>query len=163
MDSAALAEVILADLESVVERTRQAYLDRVPRLRQVSPAVLDSVLEATRRTMRQFCRYYLDGTLEAESWRLVRDATLERAGETFSHGEILEIVDIAHGIGVETIDALAERHPELSEDERARVVQAMDRYVAELAEQEDRLRRLSSPSRLDDILGDLEREGADLQ
>jgi hypothetical protein len=163
MDSAALADLILADLESVVERTRGAYLDRVPRLRQVSPATLDAVLEATRRTMREFSRYYLDGTLDVEGWRAVRDATFERAGETFSLAEILDIVDIALGIGVETIEELGDRHPELTEAERGKAVKAMRRYVTELAEQEDRLRDLSSPARLDAILGDLEREGADLQ
>ena len=162
MDSKALADLILADLESVVERTRAAYLDRIPRLRQVSPATLDEVLEATRRTMALFCRYYLEGTLDSEAWRTVRDATVARAGETFSQAEILDIVDIARSIGAETIDRFAERHPDLPPDVRAEAVKAMDRYVTELAEQEDRLRTLGSPS-LDAILSDLEDEGADLQ
>lgn len=163
MDSKALADLILADLESTVERTRAAYLERIPRLRQVSPKTLDAVLEATRRTMALFCRYYLEGTLDSDAWRTVRDATVERAGETFTHAEIIDIVDIARSVGGEVIDGLAERHPELTADERAKLVKAMDRYVTELAEQEDRLRALSSPSRLDDILVDLENEGADLQ
>ena len=163
MDSKALADLILADLEAVVARTRAAYLDRIPRLRQVPSATLDEVLEATRRTMALFCSYYLEGTLDSEAWRTVRDATIERAGETFTHAEILDIVDIARSIGAETIEAFAQRHPELSPRDRAEVVKAMDRYVTELAEQEDRLRSFASPSRLDDILIDLEAEGADLQ
>lgn len=163
MDSRALADLILGDLESVVERTRAAYLDRVPRLRQVPPATLDEVLEATRRTMALFCRYYIEGTLDSAAWRGVRDATVARAGETFTHAEILDIIDIARSIGAETIDRFAERHPELPEEERAEAVQAMDRYVTELAEQEDRLRGLATPSRLDDVLSALEDEGADLQ
>lgn len=163
VDSKALADLILADLESVVERTRTAYLDRIPRLRQVSPAQLDAVLEATRRTMALFCRYYLEGTLDSDAWRAARDATVARAGETFSHAEILDIIDIARTIGAETIEHFAERHPDLSDEVQTEAVKAMDRYVTELAEQEDRLRTLSSPSRLDAILSDLEDEGADLQ
>jgi len=163
MDSKALADLILGDLESAVERTRAAYLDRVPRLRELPPAVLDNVLEATRRTMALFCRYYLEGTLDSESWRTARNATTERAGETFSHAEILEIIQVARTVGAETIERLGERHPELSDEERNNAVKAMTRYVTELTEQEDKLRRLSSPSRLDDILTDLEAEGADLQ
>jgi hypothetical protein len=163
MDSKALADLILGDLDGVIERTRAAYLDRVPRLREVPPGVLDEVTKATRRTMRQFCRYYLEGTLDAEGWRDVRDATLERAGEVFSHAEILDIIGIAHAMGVETIERLAETHPDLTEEDRATVTKAMDRYVTEMAEQDDRLRRLSSPDRLDAVLGDLEAEGADLQ
>ena len=163
MDSKALADLILADLESVVERTRAAYLERIPRLRQVPPGTLDAVLEATRRTMALFCRYYLEGTLDSDGWRTARDATVERAGETFSHAEILAIVDIARKTGAEAIDMLAEGHPELTAAERAKAAKALDRYVAELSEREDRLRRLASPGRLDAILGDLEAEGADLQ
>lgn len=163
MDSKALADLILADLESVVDRTRAAYLQRIPRLAQVPAATLDEVLEATRRAMAAFCRYYLEGTLDSDAWRTVRNATIERAGETFTHEEILEIVDIARAAGAEAIDRLAERHPELSDDEREKVVTAMSQYVTELAEQEDRLRRLASPSSLDAILTDLEAEGADLQ
>jgi hypothetical protein len=163
MDSKALADLILADLDTIVARTRGAYLERVPRLRQVSPAVLDEVLEATRRTMHEFCRYYLAGTLDAEGWRRVRDATLERAGEHFTHAEILEIIDTAHAVGVVSIEQLADAHPDLSAEECAEVTEAISRYIIELAEQEDRLRRLASPGRLDDILDDLEREGADLQ
>jgi hypothetical protein len=162
MDSKALADMILGDLESIVERTRTAYLDRIPRLRQVSPSTLDEVLEATRRTMALFCRYYLEGTLDGDAWRTVRDATVKRAGETFSQAEIIDIIDIARSVGAETVDALAERHPELTDDERAKVVKAIDRYVTELGEQEDRL-RLATPSHLDTILSDLEDEGADLQ
>ncbi|HWL36907.1 MAG TPA: hypothetical protein VNQ77_11990 [Frankiaceae bacterium] len=163
MDSKALADLILADLESVVDRTRAAYLARIPRLAEVPPATLDAVLEATRRTMAAFCRYYLEGTLDSDAWRAVRNATVERAGENFSHAEILEIVDIARATGAEAIDRLAERHPELTDEEREKVVTAMSQYVTELAEQEDRLRRLASPHSLDAILGDLEAEGADLQ
>lgn len=163
MDSKALADLILADLEATVERTRAAYLDRIPRLRQVAPAVLDEVLEATRRTMALFCRYYLEGTLDSDAWRTVRDATVERAGENFTQAEIIDIIDIGRSVGGEVIDGLAERHPELAADERAKAVKALDRYVTELAEQEDRLRGLATPSRIDDILVDLENEGADLQ
>ena len=163
MDSRALADLIAADLESVVERTRVAYLQRIPRLRGVPGETLDEVLEATRRTMALFCRYYLEGTLDSEAWSTARDATIERAGEMFSHAEIVDIIDIARSVGAETIDRLAARHPELTAAERGRVVAAMDRYVTELAEEQDRLRVLSSPSRLDDMLLDLEREGADLQ
>ncbi|HEU0132787.1 MAG TPA: hypothetical protein VFQ85_17545 [Mycobacteriales bacterium] len=163
MDSRTLADVLMADLDDLVERTRAAYLERVPKMNQVAPAVLDDVLEATRRTMRQFARYFLEGTLDGEAWRAVRDATIQRAGETFSHEEIVEIIDIARSIGVERAEQLAAEHPELSPAERAKLTKAMDRYATELAEQEDRLRRLSSPSRLDDVLSDLEAEGADLQ
>jgi hypothetical protein len=163
VDSAALAEVVLADLDAIVERTREAYLERVPKIRRLDANALDAVLEATRRTMRQFTRYYLEGTLDAEGWRRVRDATIERAGETFSHDEILEIIEIAHAIGTESIESLAARHPDLTATERAKLEKSLDRYVAEVAEQEDKLRRLSSPGRLDDILTDLEAEGADLQ
>lgn len=163
MDSRALADLIAADLDAVVERTRVAYLQRIPRLRQVSPGTLDEVLEATRRAMSLFVRYYLEGTLDTDAWARARDATIERAGEMFTHAEIVDIIDIARGVGGQTIDELADRHPELSPDERSRVVTAMDRYVTELAEQQDRLRLLASPARLDDVLSDLEREGADLQ
>jgi hypothetical protein len=164
MDSTALAALVLADLDAIVDRTRAAYLERVPKIRQLDAATLDDVLEATRRTMAQFTRYYLEGTLDAEGWRAVRDATIARAGETFSRDEIMEIIEIAHGIGSEAIEALAAQHPELTAPERAKLAKALDRYVTELADQEDRaLPRLSSPSRLDDILTDLENEGADLQ
>ena len=158
-----MANLVLADLEAIVDRARAAYVERVPRIRQLDPATLDQVLEATRRTMREFCRYYIEGTLDVEGWRKVRDATIARAGETFSHEEILEIVDIAKSIGLETVDTLAEAHPGLTEVERGKLAKALDRYVTELAEEEDRLRRLSSPDRLDAILIDLESEGADLQ
>lgn len=163
MEGQALANLVLADLEAVVERARAAYLERVPKIRQLDPATLDQVLEATRRTMREFCRYYIEGTLDAEGWRTVRDATISRAGETFSHDEILEIVDIAKSIGMETIDTIAAAHPGLTDTERGKLTKALERYVTELAEQEDRLRRLDSPDRLDAILIDLESEGADLQ
>lgn len=163
MDSKALADLIAADLESVVARTRVAYLQRIPRLRALPPDALDEVVEATRRAMELFCRYYLEGTLDPEAWARARDATIERAGEVFSHAEIVDIIDIARAVGGQTVDELAARHPELSAEERARVVTAMDRYVAELAEEQDRLRLLASPTRLDDVLYDLEREGADLQ
>lgn len=163
MESQALADLVVADLESIVDRARAAYLERVPKIRRLDAATLDKVLEATRRTMREFCRYYLKGTLDAEGWRKVRDATIERAGETFTHEEILEIVEIAKSIGMDVIDQLADAHPELTAAERAKLTKALDRYVTELGEQEDRLRRLSSPDRLDAILSDLENEGADLQ
>ncbi len=164
MDSTALAALVLGDLDAIVERTRAAYVERVPRIRQLDPKTLDAVLEATRRTMAQFTRYYLEGTLDAEGWRAVRDATIARAGETFSRDEIMEIIQIAHAIGSESIEALAARHPELTPAERAKLTKSLDRYVTELAEQDDRaVPRLSSPSRLDDILTDLENEGADLQ
>ncbi len=163
MDSRALADVIAADLESVVERTRVAYLERIPRLRQVSSGTLDEVLEATRRAMALFVRYYLEGTLDTDAWARARDATIERAGEVFTRAEIVDIIDIARTVGAQTVDELGARHPELAPDERARVIAAMDRYVTELAEQQDRLRLLASPTRLDDVLSDLEREGADLQ
>ena len=163
MESQALADLVLADLESIVDRARAAYLERVPKIRQLDELTLDKVLEATRRTMREFCRYYLEGTLDAEGWRKVRDATIERAGETFTHEEILEIVEIAKSIGMDVIEHLAATHPELTAGERAKLTKALDRYVAELGEQEDKLRRLSSPDRLDAILSDLENEDADLQ
>lgn len=163
MESQALAELVLADLESIVDRTRDAYVERVPKIRRLDAQSLDAVLEATRRTMREFCRYYLEGTLDAEGWRKVRDATIQRAGETFSHEEILEIVEVARSIGMETIETLAAKHPELTTAERAKLTKALDRYVTELADQEDKLRKLSSPDRLDAILSDLESEGADLQ
>lgn len=163
MEGQALANLVLADLEAVVERARAAYVERVPKIQQLDPTTLDQVLEATRRTMREFCRYYIEGTLDAEGWRKVRDATIARAGETFSHDEILEIVGIAKSIGMETIDTLAAAHPGLTDVERGKLTKALERYVTELAEQEDRLRRLDSPDRLDAILIDLETEGADLQ
>jgi len=163
MESQDLADLVLADLEGIVERTRAAYVDRVPKIRRLDPKRLDDLLEATRRTMREFCRYYLEGTLDVAGWRKVRDATIERAGETFTHEEILEIVDIAKAIGMETIERLAEAHPSMTVTERAKLTKALERYVTELGEQEDRLRQLSSPARLDAILSDLESEGADLQ
>jgi hypothetical protein len=51
----------------------------------------------------------------------------------------------------------------MTEGERAKLTKALERNVAELSDQEDKLRRLSSPDRLDSILSDLEAEGADLQ
>lgn len=163
MESKALAELVLADMDAIVDRTREAYVERVPKMRRLDAESLERVLEATRRTMREFCRYYIEGTLDAEGWRKVRDATIERAGETFSRDEIMEIVDIAKSIGLETIERLAATHPSMTPGERAKLTKALDRYVTELGEQEDRLRRLSSPDRLDTILVDLEAEGADLQ
>jgi hypothetical protein len=163
MDGQDLAGVLLGDLDAVVARTREAYLARVPSMRQVTPAQLDEVLEATRRTMRLFARYFLEGTLDTEGWRRVRDATVARAGETFTHAEILDIIDIAHDVGRQRVERLAAEHPELDPADRAKLQKVMDRYVAELGDQEDKLRRLSSPDRLDDILGALEAEGADLQ
>jgi hypothetical protein len=163
MDSRALADLILGELETVVARTREAYLEQVPRLREAPPETLDAALEATRRTMRLFCRYYVEGTLDAEAWRSVRDATLNRAGETFSEAEIADIVRIAKEVGVETVDRLAAEHDDLSPADRAKAVKAMDRYVTELGQQEDRLPGFASPDRLDDVLGALEAEGADLQ
>lgn len=162
MDSQALADLVLSDLESVVDRARAAYVERVPKIRQLDSATLDQVVEATRRTMREFCRYYIEGTLDSAGWRKVRDATMERAGEVFTYEEILEIVDIAKQIGLETIESLAAAHPDLPAAERAKLTKALERYVTELAEQEDRLRRLANPARLDAILSDLENEGADL-
>lgn len=163
MDSTALADLVLADLDAIVERARAAYLERVEKIRRLDPKTLDAVLEATRRTMREFTRYYLEGTLDSTGWRKVRDATIERAGETFSHDEIVEIIGIARSIGMEAIETLASKHPELTAVERAKLTKSLDRYVTELGEREDRLGRLSSPARLDDILIDLENEGADLQ
>lgn len=163
MEPQQIADLILGDLDEVVERARAAYLERIPRLREMPEATVGAVLEATRRTMRQFCRYYLAGTLDSTAWGQVRDATVERAGETFSQAEIAEIIDVARSIGVETVERIATEHPALTSAERAKLTKTMDRYVTELSEREDRLRRLSSPSRLDDILGDLEAEGADLQ
>jgi hypothetical protein len=161
MDGQDLAGVLLRDLDTVVARTREAYLARVPRMRQVGPEALDQALEATRLTMRQFTRYYLEGTLDTKAWRAVRDATIARAGETFSQAEILDIIDIAHSVGRERVDSLADENPGLEPEDRARLATLMDRYVAELSDQEDR--RLASPDSLDDILGALEAEGADLQ
>ncbi|HEV2889074.1 MAG TPA: hypothetical protein VGX28_01725 [Frankiaceae bacterium] len=162
MDSQALADLVLADLESVVDRARTAYVERVPKIRQLDSATLDRVVEATRRTMREFCRYYIEGTLDSAGWRTVRDATMERAGEVFTYEEILEIVDIAKQIGLDTIEDLTAAHPDLPASERAKLTKALERYVTELSEQEDRLRRLANPARLDAILSDLENEGADL-
>lgn len=150
-------------MDAIVDRAREAYLARVEKMRRLDAAALDKVLVATRRTMHAFCHYYIEGTLDAEGWRKVRDVTIERAGEVFTHDEILEIVDIAKSIGMETIEHLAEMHPSMSDGERAKLTKALERYVAELSEQEDKLRRLSSPDRLDSILSDLEAEGADLQ
>ena len=146
-----------------MERTREAYLERIPRLREAPPGTLAAMAEATRLTMRQFCRYYRDGTLDSAGWGQVRDATVERAGETFSHEDILTLIDVGKSVGVDTVRRLAATHPEVTPGDLANVTKAMNRYVTELAEREDRLRRLSSPSRLDAILGDLEAEGVDLQ
>jgi post-segregation antitoxin (ccd killing protein) len=162
MDRSTLAALILGELDTVVARTREAYVTRVPGLRDAPPETMDAALEATRRTMRLFCRYYVEGTLDAEAWRGVRDVTLDRAGETFSAAEIGEIVAIAKEVGAETVERLAADHPDITAAERAQVLKAMDRYVTELAQQEDRP-PLASPSRLDDVLGALEAEGADLQ
>jgi hypothetical protein len=163
MDSRELADLILGELDTVVARAREAYLERVPRMREAPPEMIEAALEATRRTMRLFCRYYVEGTLDAEAWRSVRGVTLDRAGETFSADEIADIVRIAKEVGVETVDRLAAEHDDISPADRAKAVKAMDRYVTELAQQEDRLPGLASPDRLDDVLGALEAEGADLQ
>jgi fumarylacetoacetate (FAA) hydrolase family protein len=163
MEPQEIADLVLGDLDQVVERARAAYLERIPRLREMPEGTMGAVLEATRRTMRQFCRYYVAGTLDTAAWTQVRDATVERAGEVFSQAEIADIIDVARSVGLDTVERIGETHPELTTAERAKLTKSMDRYLTELAEREDRLRRLSSPSRLDDILGDLEAEGADLQ
>src|SRR4028118_2384941 len=87
MERRQLAELVHADLEQILGRTRAAYIDRVPRLRELPPDLCGDGREATRRGLRQFLRYYVEGTLDGDAWRLVRDATIERGGETFSHGE----------------------------------------------------------------------------
>lgn len=162
MERTELSALVLADLESILERTRTAYLERMPRLRAMPASAVDGALEATRRAMKQFLRYYVEGTLDTAGWGVARTATISRAGELFSYAEILEMLDIARGIAVDVVQNVAERHPELSADERAEVAGAVDRYLEELAEQEDRLRQLVTPDNLDAMLAALEEEGADL-
>lgn len=163
MDRRQLAELVRSDLDGILARTRAAYVERVPRLRSMSPELLEDVLEATRRGMRQFLRYYVEGTLDTESWQTVRDATIERAGEVFTQEEILEFITTARSIASDAVHHLAELHPDLPPDERDRIGQAMDRYVEELAIQEDALRGLPSQGDLDLVLLQLEADGADLQ
>lgn len=162
MDRNALVELILADLEDILGKTRAAYLERLPRLRKIGSNQLDEVLEATRRTMQSFLRYYAEGTLDGPTWQTVRDATVERAGEIFSHEEILEIISIGRSIAAEAVHHLGELHPELRPEDRDQVSAAIDRYVSELALQEDHLRTVSGPDHLDSVLAALEEEGADL-
>lgn len=162
MERTELSALVLADLESILELTRTAYLQRMPRLRSMSPSAVDGALEATRRAMKQFLRYYVEGTLDTEGWGVARTATISRAGEVFSYAEILEMLDIARGIAIDVVEHLAERHPELTVAERAEVASAVDRYLEELGEQEDRLRQLITPDNLDAMLAALEEEGADL-
>ena len=162
MDDQALTALVLADLEEILQRARAAYVERLPALGEHPPETLEAMLAATRRSMEMFCRYYVAGTLDAASWRAVRDATIDRAGDVFTEDEILEIMDTARSVGVEVARERWRGHPDLTEADRAKVASAIDRYVAEIAEQEDRLRRLS-PNRLDDVLADLEADGADLQ
>jgi hypothetical protein len=162
MDDQELAALVLADLEAILERARTAYLERLPGLRRLPSEAVDAMLAATRRTMELFCRYYVTGTLDAQSWQMVRDATIDRAGDVFSEQEILEIMDTARSVGVEFVRELWRGHPDLTDADRAKVASAVDRYVSEIAEQEDRLRRVS-PGRLDDVLADLEADGSDLR
>lgn len=163
MDRSELSELILGDLDAVLEKTRAAYLERMPRLRKLSPDSVDETMQATRRAMQHFVHYFVAGTLDAASWQAVRDATIDRAGEVYSHGEILEIMNIARAMGTEALHNLADRHPELSPAELARATTALDRYIAEMAETEDRLRQLVTPESLDQVLAALEADGADLE
>ncbi len=162
MDDQALAELVLADLDTILRRARTAYVERLPSLRRLAPGTVDAMLAATRRTMELFCRYFVTGTLDAESWEAVRDATVDRAGETFTEQEILDVMDTARSVAVEVLRELWRDRPDLTDADRAKVASAVDRYVAEIAVQEDRLRR-PNPSRLDDVLADLEADGTDLR
>lgn len=163
MDRRQLAELVRSDLDGILTRTRAAYVERIPRLHELPPELVEDVLEATRRGMRQFLRYYVEGTLDGPSWQAVRDATIERAGEVFTQEEILEFIAIARTTASDAVHHLAELHPDLPAVERERIGEAMDRYVAELAVQEDALRGLNPHGNLDLVLMQLEADGADLQ
>lgn len=163
MDNQQLAQLVLADLGAILERTRVAYVDGLPGVRVLSDDVLARMLAATRRTVEQFCRYWVEGTLSAEAWGQVRDATIERAGELFSAEEIVEIMDMARKVGLASIRDLAERYPDLTETDRARLADAIDRFVSEIAEQEDQLRPVLPTAHWDSVLAELEHEEADLR
>jgi predicted lactoylglutathione lyase len=130
----------------------------------VAEASLDAIVALLKENARMelFCRYYVEGTLDAGSWRAVRDATLDRAGDVFTEQEILEIMDTARSVGVEVARERWRGHPDLTDADRAEMASAIDRYVAEIAELEDRLHR-PNPGLLEDVLADLESDGADLQ
>jgi hypothetical protein len=162
MEREQLGALILADLEAIGEHIEQEYVVRIPRLSAVPRDALDEVVDATRQALRSFCDYYVTGTLTRAQWKALRDATFERAGEMFSLEEILEFANIARSMAMDAVRNIRERHPELDDDERAEVVAAMDRYVAELAREEDRLRGHLSSGQLDSVLAELEDEGADL-
>ena len=162
MDRRQLAELVRSDLDGILARTREAYVERVPRLVSMPPELVEDVLEATRRAMWQFLRYYVEGTLDADAWQAVRDATIERAGEVFTQEEIIEFMAIGRNSATEAMHHLAERHPDLPAEDRERIGEAMDRYVAELAVQEDELRGLTPHGNLDLVLLQLEADGADL-
>lgn len=161
MDRTALAETIGSDLEQIIDKTRAAYLERLPRMRKMTPEHVDEVISATRRTMMAFLRYYVEGSLDGSSWTAVRDATIDRAGELFSHEEILEIMSIARAIAGDFMHHLSDLHPELDAADRDELSAAIDRYITEIALQEDKLRQLSAPDHLDDVLAALEDEGPD--
>jgi hypothetical protein len=161
MDRTALAEIIGSDLEQIIDKTRAAYLERLPRMRKMTGEHVDEVIAATRRTMKSFLRYYVEGSLDSSTWTAVRDATIDRAGELFSHEEILEIMSIARGIAADATHHLGDLHPELSAADRDELSATIDRYISEIALQEDKLRQLSAPDHLDDVLAALEAEGPD--
>ena len=163
MDRRQLAELVHTDLEGILDRTRTAYIERVTRLTSMPPELVEGVLEATRRGMRQFLRYYVEGTLDADAWRVVRDATIERAGEVFTQDEILEFIAIARATASDAVHHIGDLHPDLPPRERDQIGSAMDRYVEELALQEDTLRRVTPPGDIDLVLSQLEADGADLQ
>lgn len=162
MDREPLAELILADLDVILDKTRSAYLERMPRLQQLPAHAVDDVIDATRLAMRQFLRYYVEGTLDGPSWRAVRESTIDKAGQLFSHAEILEIVNIARSTTSDAAHHLADLHPELAGADRLEITKALDRYVTELAEEEDRLRQQVTADRIDSALAALEADGADM-
>ncbi|HVE62911.1 MAG TPA: hypothetical protein VNB94_03820 [Mycobacteriales bacterium] len=162
MDREALAALLLVDLDAIIDKTRAAYFERMPRLQRLPVEAVDDVIEATHLAMRQFLRYYVEGTLDGPSWRAVRESTIDRAGELFSRAEILDIVNIARSTASDAAHHLAELHPELAGSDRREIVKAMDRYVTELAEEEDRLRHHVTADRIDSALAALEADGADL-
>ena len=161
MDRTALAELVGADLEQIIDKTRAAYLERLPRMRKMTSEHVDEVIAATRRTMKLFLRYYVEGGLDGPTWASVRDATIDRAGELFSQEEILEIMSIGRATAADVLHHLGELHPDLPREELEELGNAIDRYISELALQEDKLRQLAGPDHLDDVLAALEAEGPD--
>ncbi len=162
MDREAIAALILVDLDVILGKTRSAYLDRMPRLQRLPAEAVDDVIEATHLAMRQFLRNYVEGTLDGPTWRAVRESTIDRTGQLFSPAEILEIVNIARSTASDAAHSLADLHPELTGPDKREIVTTMDRFVTELAEEEDRLRQHVTADRIDVALAALEAEGADL-